>query len=336
MPRPPSAEPPARPHERVELPDFVASPNQLELERYEIENDSSPSLVTGSPEVASSRPDSTRRSRRARRRLRLGDTSSTATSCSWQASPVPDDARSVVMSRFTADWLPQPDTNSAPKRQGTRHLPDVPGGPYSSEWNVRNNHPLAPRRHSDASRSNRHVPGRPAAPPCRSAQRRAPAFRSSGLRSFDRGTPPYLGCGLHRSCPRSASRGGRPPRRTGTCSLTAASRSAPTADRAERIVELRHTHRVIATVPTSLVGRTDELAALVAGVCDERRDATTWLIGGDAGVGKSRLIEELAATLADEEVTVVIGVVCAHCAVLVAVRCGHRRDQPTSSSPRPR
>lgn len=68
-----------------------------------------------------------------------------------------------------------------------------------------------------------------------------------------------------------------------------------------------------AAVPSSLVGRVDELATLVAGVCDERRDATTWLVGGDAGVGKSRLIEELAVTLADADVTVVIGS-CVHTA----------------------
>jgi DNA-binding CsgD family transcriptional regulator len=70
---------------------------------------------------------------------------------------------------------------------------------------------------------------------------------------------------------------------------------------------------VIATAPVSFVGRTDELASLVAGVRDERSDANTWLIGGDAGVGKSRLIEELATTLADDDVTVVIGS-CVHTA----------------------
>ena len=77
--------------------------------------------------------------------------------------------------------------------------------------------------------------------------------------------------------------------------------------------ELGHNQRVTASAPTSLVGRTDELATLVAGVCDETREATTWLIGGDAGVGKSRLIEELAATLAGDDVTVVIGS-CVHTA----------------------
>jgi predicted ATPase len=77
--------------------------------------------------------------------------------------------------------------------------------------------------------------------------------------------------------------------------------------------KLRHTHRVIATEPKSLVGRTNELATLITGVRDESGDATTWLVGGDAGVGKSRLIEELAVALANEDVTVVIGS-CVHTA----------------------
>jgi DNA-binding NarL/FixJ family response regulator len=59
-----------------------------------------------------------------------------------------------------------------------------------------------------------------------------------------------------------------------------------------------------------LVGRTDELAALT-GALDSAADGTAAVVvlGGDAGVGKTRLLDELLGTAADRDLTVLVG----HC-----------------------
>ena len=49
-----------------------------------------------------------------------------------------------------------------------------------------------------------------------------------------------------------------------------------------------------------LVGRTEQLAVLAEALADARQDGhPTLLIGGEAGVGKSRLLAELAAMAPD-------------------------------------
>lgn len=69
---------------------------------------------------------------------------------------------------------------------------------------------------------------------------------------------------------------------------------------------------VVATSPTQFIGRDRELHVLRAAIEDER-EVTTWLVGGDAGVGKTRLVEAFAERVDADEATIVRGA-CIHTA----------------------
>ena len=58
---------------------------------------------------------------------------------------------------------------------------------------------------------------------------------------------------------------------------------------------------------TAFIGRDSELVALADAVTGQRSSRTSWLVGGDAGVGKTRLVQEVASRAASEGVVVATG-----------------------------